>query len=199
MKTISGIERFDSLVSERNVATTFVLYGVLILAGLFIAVTTDDLIWRLVRFVGDEREMQCYGFLAEGETATFWQWIVYNYGKGWIPGWLIGIAAGICNYRVIKGHRDGVLWMAISFFFIIFPTLFNEIEEVIWFSISVLATIAVYWALLFLPRKGKTYWSLCAKAPRWLAIAFIVIVLVWIDLVCNGFHMLDKMQRQIYP
>ena len=191
MKLKPILLKHDPLQGDRNIITTILLYGVFVMALLFSLVSTFDMVDRFVEFAGVPHNH--WMFHQNGET--FFEWVAYNYGKGWIPGWLIGMVAGICNYRIIRGHRDGVCWMLISFYVICFPTLFVELEEFLYFSISTLATVIVYWAFLFLTKKGKMYWSICKCSPNWLSITTVVVIMIWTFMIISSYHHFELHHR----
>lgn len=191
MKIKALLSKCDPLLEHRNIVTTIVLYGVFVIAVLFSLLSTFDIIDRFVEFAG----MPYKYWLMDDSKDTFFAWISYNYGKGWIPGWLIGIVAGICNYRIIRGKRDGIYWMLVSFYAICFPTLFVELEEFIYFSLSTLVAFIVYFTFLFLPRKEKTYWSVCKTSQNRLKITTFVITLVWAFMLISAYHHFELYQN----
>lgn len=184
MRLRNLILKYDPLFESRNIVITIVLYGVFVSAASFSLISTFDIINRFVEYAGTPFRY----WLFDGTDDTFIAWVSYNYGKGWIPGWLIGIIVGICNYRIIRGNRDGLYWMLVSFCLICLPTIFIELEEYLCFSVSIMAAFVVYFAFLFLRRERKCYWGVCKCAPIWLRITVVVASIVWFFMVISSYH-----------
>ena len=164
------------------------LYGVFVSAIFFSFISTFDITDRFVEFAATQHRY----WLFDGIEDTFFAWVSYNYGKGCIPGWLIGIIVGICNYRIIRGKRDGIYWMLVSFYLICLPTIFIELEEYLYFSISIMAAFIVYFAFLFLTREKKSYWGVCKCGPNWLRITTVVVAIVWTFMVISSYHYFES-------
>lgn len=184
MKLKTFLLKYDKLFDHRNIVTTIVLYGVFLSAIFFVILSSFDIVDLFVEFAAKPYRYWLYN----GTEDTFFAWVSCNYGKGWIPGWLISIVAGICNYRLIQGHRDGVCWMLILFYVICFPTIFVELEEFICFSFSTMAAVIVYSAFLFLPKKRTTYWKECKPSTNWLTITAVVFTIIWAFMLISSCH-----------
>lgn len=184
MKLKPTLLKYDPFLESRNIISTIVLYGVFVMALLFSLLSTADMVDRFVEFAGIPHDTCVY----PNHMDTFPEWVAYNYRKGWIFGWLIGIAAGICNYRIIRGNRDGLWWMFVTFFPVCMPSIFVELEEFLYFSLSILTAVIVYWAFLLIPKNGKTYWSLCKPTSNWLRITAVAIAVVWAFMLISSYH-----------
>lgn len=181
----------DPLFKCRNIATTIMLYGVFVSAIFFSFISTFDIIDRFVEFAATHHRY----WLFDGIEDTFFAWVSYNYRKGWIPGWLIGIIIGIGNYRIIRGKRDGIYWMLVSFYLICFPTIFLELEEYLCFSVSIIAALIVYFTFLCFTREKKCYWRVCECAPNWLRLTAAIVFIVWSSMVISSYHYFELSQN----
>ncbi|MCM1004844.1 MAG: hypothetical protein NC402_00945 [Prevotella sp.] len=190
MKLKALLLKCDPLFDHRNIVTTIVLYGIFLSAVLSSLIATFGLVDQFVEFASSPFR----DWLFDGDEDTFCTWLSYNYRKGFIPGWLICIISGISNYRIIRGHRDGICLMLVSFCVVCIPTVFVELEEFICFSLPLMAAVIVYFAFLFLPKRRVSYWRVCKPAPKWLVITAVVTAIVWVFMLISSCRQFELYQ-----
>ena len=87
--------------------------------------------------------------------------LIKVYGNGFIPGLLMSIAIFFSNLLTIRWSKNGVYLLCVTLFIIIIPTIWNEFEEFIFFSILSLIGIGIYYILLCIPFNQNSVWKQC--------------------------------------
>lgn len=118
---------------------------------------------------------------------------MYNYAKGLIPGWLAGVASLACNFRIMRGYRDGMAYLFVSCFVIAVPTIFAAIEIFLYFSFFMLILILVYWGLLFLSKNGKSSWGIAIFMPKRLNWMVWIVGALWCEMIIAGVWTIQKL------
>ena len=128
---------------KRRPFVNFVLYIILIFGILSTIYCSGGSIWSL-------------GLLDDPEWS-----LIKVYGKGFIPGLLMSIAIFFSNLLTIRWSKNGVYLLCVTLFIIIIPTIWNEFEEFIFFSILSLIGIGIYYILLCIPFNQNSVWKQC--------------------------------------
>lgn len=154
------LSQFLTDIRKRNVLVNFILISLQVLAILSLIPGISSVLWSISLFESP-------------------QWSFSEvYGKGYIPGFLMSIFIVISNGLTLRGSRNGIYLLFISFVVIFIPMIWNEFEEFIYFSIFSLIGIITYMGVLFIPHNGASVWKLCkltSTSLRYLGVAAIVI------------------------
>lgn len=109
------------------------------------------------------------------------EWSGINvYGKGIIPGCLISLTVLIGNISIIRRKCSGFWFMSIMSLILVIPTILNDYEEVLYFSIPLGCSLLIYYIILHIKQNGNTAWDMMEKSPslKKIAIYFWVLYLV---------------------
>lgn len=101
------------------------------------------------------------------------------YGKGFIPGLLMSISIIISNGFTLRWSRKGVYLLFILFVLIFIPTIWNEFEEYVYFSVFAMLGIFTYWGVLLIPYKEISTWKRCDPNTNSLSYLSIVALVIW--------------------
>ena len=74
-------------------------------------------------------------------------------------------------------------WLVTSFILIFIPTIWNEFEEFIYFSIFSILGVAVYFVVLLIRHKGISTWALCETKTNSVRNICIGAVVLWVMLL----------------
>lgn len=99
------------------------------------------------------------------------------YGKGPMPGILLCISFIVGNIMLLRKKQNGFWLMTLCALPIIIPTAFNEYEEMIYFTNSVLAFLLAYYALLRIPNNRISYWGLLNRPSVWFR---NIVIAIWV-------------------
>lgn len=146
---------------KRNPFVNLALYIILILGILYTIFGVSQTIWS-IRLLDDPE----------------WSFIDI-YGKGFIPGLLMSIAISFSNLLSIRWNKNGVYLLCITLFIIFIPTIWNEFEEFIYFSVFSLIGIGVYYILLRIPYKGHSVWKQCLHNSGIMRHICIISLFIW--------------------
>ncbi len=86
------------------------------------------------------------------------------YGKGMIPSCLISLAVFVGNLVILRHKAKGFWFMSVMGLALAFPTIFNEYEEVLAFSLPLGVGLLFYYLILNIKQDGYSAWSLLEKS-----------------------------------
>lgn len=101
------------------------------------------------------------------------------YGKGFIPGFILSLAVTIANAMTIRWNKKGFYLLIIFFFIVVAPTIWNEFEEFIYFSIPSFLGIGLYFFILQIPYHGRSTWNQCMAESKGLKNLSMMVVVIW--------------------
>lgn len=105
------------------------------------------------------------------------------YGKVFLPGFLFCIIAFVGISMIIKWKRLGITIMAVSSVIIMFPTIYNEFLEFLFFSGSFIMGTFLLWCVLKLKKNGISTWKRCKPEPRWADYLLRIVLVIWLFVV----------------
>lgn len=102
------------------------------------------------------------------------------YGKGMLPGCLISLNVFIGNISIIRRKCSGFWLMSIMGLTLVIPTILNDYEEVLYFSIPLGCSLLLYYIILHIKQNGNNAWDMMEKSPslKKIAICFWSMYLV---------------------
>lgn len=102
------------------------------------------------------------------------------YGKGMLPGCLISLTVFIGNISIIRRKCSGFWFMSIIGLILVIPTILNDYEEVLYFSIPLGCALLLYYIILHIKQNDNNAWDMMEKSPslKKIAIYFWSIYLV---------------------
>ncbi len=124
-----------------------------------------------------------------GISGTLWSFSLLDspewsfskiYGKGFVPGFLMSVVIVISNALTLRWNKNGVYLLFVSFVLIFIPTIWNEFEEFIYFSLFSILGLFIYWGILKIPYKGLSTWGRCKANTNTLKYLSITAIAVWV-------------------
>lgn len=160
-----NIKSYFNNIDKRNPFVNFILFAIQIFAVLLL--------------------MLCmWGSLGDFSLLDSPEWSFSRiYGKGSIPGFLMSISVFVCNGLILKWNRNGFFWLVSSFILIFIPTIWNEFEEFIYFSVFSLLGVAVYFLVLLIRHNGISTWKLCEMKTNSIRNMCIGAISLWLMLL----------------
>lgn len=176
-------QRFAADWKKRNCVTNIILYGVEVAAFFYALVMAAEIIDMVCYFCSTD-PYKPYEYMTIGGLFS------KMLSKGWLVGLVVCIVIFFCNRRVIKWKFDGILWMFILFFGVSIVTLAVENEMFLYFSVSSLGPLVIYFLSLFLPKRAGdtniTTIQQCRKPSNWLITLSFIVMLSWSILLCDA-------------
>ena len=117
---------------------------------------------------------------------------IYVYGKGMIPGLLLCVTALICNILLLCKKQNGFWLMSLLSVPIILPTILSEYEGIFYFASSVYSIQLIYYVILRIPNKKKSYWCNIKQCSLYLRNICIAVWIIFIGFIITTTFVLSK-------
>lgn len=152
----------EQIHPKRPFIATFFIYILLIGSAISFIACLPDSFWSI-------------GLLEEPEWSG-----IDVYGKGFIPGCLISLTVLIGNISIIRKKCSGFWLMSIMSLILVIPTILNDYEEVLYFSIPLGCSLLLYYIILHIKQNGNNAWDMMERSPslKKIAICFWSMYLV---------------------
>ena len=152
----------EQIHPKRPFIATFFIYILLIGSAISFIACLPDSFWSI-------------GLLEDPEWSG-----IDVYGKGFIPGCLISLTVLIGNISIIRKKCSGFWLMSIMSLILVIPTILNDYEEVLYFSIPLGCSLLLYYIILHIKQNGNNAWDMMERSPslKKIAICFWSMYLV---------------------
>ena len=128
--------------NKRPVIVTLLIYVLLLGSALSFFIFLKGVFWSI-------------GLLYDSD------WSIINaYGKGFIPGCLISLTVVIGNILILRKKSNGFWFMSLMGLILVIPTIFNDYEEVLYFSIPLGFSLFLYYMILHVKQNGYSAWNM---------------------------------------
>lgn len=154
--------------------------------GIIVILTVFSALFICYCLVGSARIIRWMN--EEPEEWTF----IRIYGKGFIPGLFLCVTALVGNILLLCKKQNGFWLMSLLSVPIILPTILNEYEEILYFTMSVFFSLLPYYIILRIPNNKKSYWCNIKQGSLYLRNICIAVWIIFIGFIITTPFVLSK-------